>query len=172
MQDSLDDKIDKLTSMMSKLTAQGNKQNNKFRPKIYQGRWGGQSRIFYDQSNRYRLNSGDRRTSFKSIGQCRQNNRGRPQYINPYRRSLRQTIRGRCKTIEVKVMEVDVKVIIEMTILKEVKVDPEKDNIHVKLAEMKEVVAVGQNQVQEPVLTETELDVLSVGNMIILLKTA
>ena len=36
---------------------------------------------------------------------------------------------------------------------------------------MTEVVAAGQDQVQEPVLTEIELDASSVGNMIILLKT-
>ena len=38
IQDRLDDKIDKLTSMMSKLTAQGNKQNKQFKPQIYQGK--------------------------------------------------------------------------------------------------------------------------------------
>ena len=36
MQDSLDTKIDKLTSMMSKLTAQDNDQNKQFKPEIYQ----------------------------------------------------------------------------------------------------------------------------------------
>ena len=36
-QDRLDDKIDKLTSMMSKLTAQGSNQNKPFKPKLYQG---------------------------------------------------------------------------------------------------------------------------------------
>ena len=35
MQDSLDDKIDKLTSMRSKLTAQDIDQNKQFKPKIY-----------------------------------------------------------------------------------------------------------------------------------------
>ena len=35
MQDRLDNKIDKLTPMMGKLTAQGNKQNKQFKPKIY-----------------------------------------------------------------------------------------------------------------------------------------
>ena len=43
MQDRLDDKIDKLTLMMSKLTAQGNNQNKQFKPKICQGKWRGQS---------------------------------------------------------------------------------------------------------------------------------
>ena len=37
-QDRLDDKIDKLMSMMSKLTAQGNNWNKQFRPKMYQGK--------------------------------------------------------------------------------------------------------------------------------------
>ena len=36
-QDRLDDKLDKITSMISKLTAQGSSQNRPFKPKIYQG---------------------------------------------------------------------------------------------------------------------------------------
>ena len=44
MQDRLDDTIDKLTSMMSKLAAQGNNQNRPFKPKIYQGKRRGQTR--------------------------------------------------------------------------------------------------------------------------------
>ena len=48
MQDSIDDKIDKLTSMMSKLTAQDDNQNKQFKPKIYQSRQRGQSRNQYD----------------------------------------------------------------------------------------------------------------------------
>ena len=50
-QDRLDDKIDKLTSMMSKLTAQGNNQNKQFKPKIYQGKKRGQTKHYYDQHN-------------------------------------------------------------------------------------------------------------------------
>ena len=37
-QDRLDDKIDKVTSMMNKLTAQGSNQNKPFKPKMYQGK--------------------------------------------------------------------------------------------------------------------------------------
>ena len=37
-QDRLDDKIDKLTSMMSKLTAQSNTQNKQFKPKCLQAK--------------------------------------------------------------------------------------------------------------------------------------
>ena len=45
-QDRLDGKIDKLTSMMTKLTAQGNNQNKQFKPKIYQGKRTGQTRNY------------------------------------------------------------------------------------------------------------------------------
>ena len=63
----LDDKIDKLNSKTSKLTAQGNNQNKPFKPKIYQGKRKGQTRDYYDQGNyqnSYRSNR-DRR-----IGEC------------------------------------------------------------------------------------------------------
>ena len=43
-QGRLDDKIVKLTSMMSKLTAQGNKQDKQFKPKVYQGKKRGQTK--------------------------------------------------------------------------------------------------------------------------------
>ena len=43
-QDMLDNKIDKLTSMISKLSTQGSNQNRPFKPKIYQGRKRGQGR--------------------------------------------------------------------------------------------------------------------------------
>ena len=59
-QHRLDDKIDRLMSMMSKVTAQSN-QNTQFKPKIYQGKRRGQTRNFYDEGNyqnRYRSNSG------------------------------------------------------------------------------------------------------------------
>ena len=48
MHDSLDDKIDRLTSMMSTLTAQDDNLNKHFKPKIYQGKQRGQSRNFYN----------------------------------------------------------------------------------------------------------------------------
>ena len=51
MQDNLDDKINKLTSMMSKLMAQDNNENKQFKSKVYQGRQSGQSRYNYDQGN-------------------------------------------------------------------------------------------------------------------------
>ena len=56
-QNNLDDKIDKLTSMMSKMSTQGSNQIRPFKPKIYQGKMTGQGRINYGQDiyqNRYR----------------------------------------------------------------------------------------------------------------------
>ena len=58
-----------------------------------------------------------------------------------------------------------------MTILEEAEVGLGTAIIQVILEGMTEVVAVGQDQVQEPVLTEIELDASSVWNMIISLKT-
>ena len=71
-QDSLGKKIERLLSMMTKLTAQDDNQNKQFRPEIYQSKWRGQPRNFYDWNNydqenyqnRYRSNSRDRRISF------------------------------------------------------------------------------------------------------------
>ena len=93
MQDRLDDKIDKFTSMMSKLTAQGNNQNTLLKPKIYQGKRRGQTRNYYDQGNyqnRCRSNSGDRRMSFRGRAHYGQNYRGRLQYVNNYRNDFRK----------------------------------------------------------------------------------
>ena len=53
----LNDKMDKLTCMMNKLTAQGSNQNKLFKPKIYQAKSRGETRNYYDQDhylNRYR----------------------------------------------------------------------------------------------------------------------
>ena len=47
MQDMLDNKIDKLTSMISKLSTQGSNQNRPFKHKIYQGKKRGQGRNNY-----------------------------------------------------------------------------------------------------------------------------
>ena len=48
-QDRLDDKLDKITSMMSKLTAQGSSQNRQFKIKNYQCKRRGQSRNYYNK---------------------------------------------------------------------------------------------------------------------------
>ena len=67
------------------------------------------------------------------------------------------------------ILEVDIEEILEMTTLEEVEVGLGTDNIQVILEEMTEVVVVGQDQTPELILTGS--DTLSVGNMIILLKT-
>ena len=81
IQDGLQDKIDRLTVMMSQLTTKDEGLNKQFKPKIYQGRRRGQSREFYDRhaydqrgyQNRYRSNSGDRRIQFSGKVQYGQN---------------------------------------------------------------------------------------------------
>ena len=52
------------------------------------------------------------------------------------------------KTIEVRILEVDIEVTLGMVILEEVEVGLEKDSIQVTLEEMRKAV-VGQVQVQE-----------------------
>ena len=49
MPDGLEDKIDRLMVMMSQLTTKDEGLNIQFKPKIYQGRRGGQSRKLYDR---------------------------------------------------------------------------------------------------------------------------
>ena len=82
-QDRLDDKLNKITSMMSKLTVQGSSLNRPFKPKIYQGKRRGQARNYYNQDRyqgRYRSNSGNRRIAYRGRAQYEQNYRGRSQY--------------------------------------------------------------------------------------------
>ena len=50
-QDGLEDKIDRLTVMMSQLTMKNEGLNKQFKPRIYQGRGRGQSRHFYNRCN-------------------------------------------------------------------------------------------------------------------------
>ena len=82
-QDRLHDKIDKLTSMMSKLSVQGSKQNRPFKPKIYHEKNRGQGCNNYHQGRhqgRYRSSSGDRysRLSHRDRSQYGQNYIERP----------------------------------------------------------------------------------------------
>ena len=58
-----------------------------------------------------------------------------------------------------------------MMALEEVEVGLWTDNTQAILVEMVEVAVVGLGQVQDLALTEKELDPLSVGNMIIFLRT-
>ena len=71
-------KVDRLTTMMSKLTAQDDGQKKQFKPKTCHSQRRGQMRNFYDKHNynqindqsRYRLDSRDRRISFSGRIQC------------------------------------------------------------------------------------------------------
>ena len=65
----------------------------------------------------------------------------------------------------------DIEEIIEVIIMNEVGVGPEKDSFQVISEGTTKVVAVGLDQVQELVLIEIGLDVISVESTIILLKT-
>ena len=87
LQDGLEEKIDRLTVMMYKLTAKDDRINKHFKPKIFQSKRR-QTRNFYDKhnynqrnyQNRYRSSSGDRKISFSSRIQCGQNYRDKPRY--------------------------------------------------------------------------------------------
>ena len=49
IQDGLEERIDRLISMMSKLMTQHDSQNKQFKPKIYQGKRRRQTGNFYDR---------------------------------------------------------------------------------------------------------------------------
>ena len=61
--------------------------------------------------------------------------------------SVEETILEKCRIIEVRILEVNIEGITEMTTLEEVEVGLGKDNIQVISAGMTEVVVVGQGQV-------------------------
>ena len=66
-QNGIEEKIDRLTMMMSKLTTKEEGLNKYFKPKLYQSKRRGQNRNIYDRhnyQNRYRSESGNRRISF------------------------------------------------------------------------------------------------------------
>ena len=162
LQDSLDDKIDRHTSMMSKLTAQDNNQNKLFKPKIYQSKWRGQSRNFYDQiiiiREIIKIDIGH----IAEIEECQ----------TEVKVSMDIIMEEDCisileihKITDIKILEVDTEGIIEMIILEGVGVALGTNNIKIISEGIIEVV-VGLDQVQELVLIEIELDAINIGNMI------
>ena len=82
--------------------------------------------------------------------------------------TLDKTILGKHKITEDKIIEVDTEGITEMIILKEVGVSLGTDNIQTKSEGMIDIV--GLDLVQELAPTEINLNAISVGNMIILLR--
>ena len=108
-QDSLEEKIDRLTSMISKLTAQDDNQNKQFKSMIYQGKRRGQTRNLYNRcsydqrnyQNRYRSNRGDRRISFSGRIQYGQDYRDTCRYNQNYRNDFRKgNFRGNLRSIQ------------------------------------------------------------------------
>ena len=83
IQEGLEDKVDRLTVMKSKLATNEEGTNKQFKPKIYQSKSRGQMRNFYDRhnyQNRYRSNIIDRRLQCSGRIQYGQNYRGRLRY--------------------------------------------------------------------------------------------
>ena len=147
-QDRFDDKIDKITSMINKLTAQGNNQNKQFKPKIYQGQRREQTRNYYDQGNcqnRYRSNIGDK-TAFRGRGYYGQNYRAWPQYVNTYRNHFRRENYKGGQNCTGQNFRGEYRGNYRNDNLEEVEVSLGKDNIQVSLQGMIEAVAVGLDQ--------------------------
>ena len=175
-QDSLDEKIDRLESMVSKLTAQDDDQNKKFKPKIYTP-----TQFFmitamvrkiikididqiveigeYDLVAEYNMD----RTVEKDQGIIR--------IIEvTLEGEILEGMSNQIGIIEVKIIEMDIKEIIEIIVMKEAEVCIGIDNIPIIEVTVETTVDLGQ--VQEPVQREIKLDVINTGNMIILLKIA
>ena len=153
MQDSLNGKIDKLTSMMSKLMAKDNNQDKQFNRYI---KVDGEDnleiimirviiKIDIDQIMEIEGHSEVEVSMDRIIGE---------DHITSIiiEMTLEETILEKCEITELKVLEGGIEGITEMPTYKEVEVGLGKDNIQVNLAEMTEIVVVGQDQVLEPVL--------------------
>ena len=102
-QDSLDEKIDRLTSLMRKMKAQDDNHVTQFKTKIYQSKRRAETRNFYDknygQRSRYGSNSGDRRISLSGRIQYGQTSGDRSMYNQNYRGDFRsRNFRGNIKT--------------------------------------------------------------------------
>ena len=120
--DNEEEKIDRLMTMMNKLTAQDDEQNKQFKPKMYQSNRRGQMRNFYDRPernypNRYRSYSRDRRISFSGRIQCAQDYTDRPRYQHNIGITLEEVITeeiwDQIRCIEDRNIEVDTEEIIE-----------------------------------------------------------
>ena len=103
MHDGLEEKLDRLTGMISKLTANDDGINKQFKPKIFQSKRTGLTRNLYDKHNcdqrnyhnRYISSIVDRRISFSGRIQYGQNYRGRPRYEQSYSNDVRRgNLRG------------------------------------------------------------------------------
>ena len=171
--DRLDDKLDKITSVITKLIAQGSSQNRPLKPKNYQGKAEDKLEIIVIKID---IKVGIDKTAV--IGECDIEVEVSRDKITDEGHNMSKIIEGilgkdileEHRIIEVRILGVDVEVILGMIILEEVEVGLEKDSIQVTLEEMIKA-SVDWDQVQEQVLIEIESDALSIGSMIILPKT-
>ena len=149
MQDRLDGKIDKLTSMMGKLTAQGSNQNKPFKPKIYQCKGEDKQGIIIIRIT-IRIDT-DQIVEIEACHSGVEHSMAKTEeghnMLTIIEMTLREEILGGHKITEVNILEVDIKLTIEMKTLEEVEVGLEKDNIQVILEGMIEAVVVGLDQV-------------------------
>ena len=176
-QGNLEEKIERLITMMSKLTAQDNVQNKQFKPKIYQSKGRGWTRNFYDRCDRhikididqiedvreFHLLVGYNVDKTTGIGQDMIKTMGMI-----LEEEILEEMWGGIRITEDNITEVDIEEMTEMIIMREVGVGPEKDSIKERSEEMTEVVVVDQGQVQVLVLIETGTHVTGAENMIIL----
>ena len=172
-QDRLDDKLDKIISMMSKSTAQGSSQNRLLNLKFNKEKGEDKleiiairidTRIGIDQTVVIRECHVEVEPSVEKIIEEGHS------MIKIREVTLGKEILEEYQIIEVKILGVDIEVTLGMTVLEEVAVGLEKDSIQVMLGGMIEVT-VDQDQIQEQVPIEIELDALSVGSMITLPNT-
>ena len=157
MQNGLEDKIERLTVMMSKLAANGDGANSSNLRHINKKGEVKQEISMTDRTIRYITNSRDRRIQFSGRIQYGQNYRGRPRYGQNYRNDFRRgNFRGSAKAKqnqnfeEDRIVEVDIEETIGMKIMKEVEDGLEKGHIQVISEGMTGVIAtVYQGQDQE-----------------------
>ena len=162
-QDSLDDKIDKHTSMMSKLTAQISIKINRLSQRyIKVNREDNQYIIMINVIIKIGIDQIVEKEGHHSEVEVSMDRTTGEDHITiiiiEMTIIIEETILEKCKTTEVKILEEDIEAIIETTTLKEVEVGLGKDSIQVILEGMTEIVIVGLDQVQELVLIETGSD--------------
>ena len=159
-QERLDNKIDKFSSMMSKLSAQGSNQNRPFKLKFIKNK--GEDKV---ENIVIKINTDQ--TVEKDTVHCHMEVDCSLSKITE--EILGKEILEKHKIIEVKISGEDIVVVLGTVILTEVGVGLGKVNFGVTLGEMMEV-PVDQDQVLEQVPIEIELDVLNVGNVTTLTK--
>ena len=173
---NLHEKIDRFTSMMSKLTAQDDDQVKQFKPKYIKVKGvnrQGNFMINIMVREIFKMDTGQivKIGEYCSVAEYNmarivETDHGimRTVKVN-LEQEILEGISEQIQITEDKIKEVDIEKIIEMIIMKELEVGLGINNI--LIIEGTKEVTVGLDQVQEPVWTEIELDVINVGNVII-----